>query len=285
MTVMPDIEYSNAPCAALLPQLKLLWRSVFGDSEEFVEAFFNCYNVCDVAHTLTAGNEVVAMLYALPCSIECDGAILPAAYLYAIAVREDYRGRGLMRQLVERSEASLRSSGVRATLLVPADEGLFALYERLGYSVCARREIQSLALRDSVSRGLVVEKATPDEAVFAFVQALSLRRSGAVVHTVETLSLNLRDCEMSGGGLFVARVGSDIEAVAFVAVRAGRPVVLDSFGGVDACEALLCGVGRLLAAGSFDVCRPGAGRPFAMVHRFDDCPVFTELKAQMMLDV
>ena len=59
-----------------------LWQSAFGDSREFIDAFFAHFPCDECAHTLSVGGRVVAALYSLPFTLVNDGRELPAAYIY-----------------------------------------------------------------------------------------------------------------------------------------------------------------------------------------------------------
>lgn len=55
------------------------------------------------------------------------------AYIYAVGTDPEYRGRGLAAQLIRETEQYLKECGYQGALLFPAEEGLYAFYERLGY--------------------------------------------------------------------------------------------------------------------------------------------------------
>ena len=69
----------------------------------------------------------------LPQTLTMEGRTYPAAYLYAVATREDCRGRGLAGTLLQFTEALLERLGYRCAVLVPAEQPLFGFYARLGY--------------------------------------------------------------------------------------------------------------------------------------------------------
>ena len=74
------------------------------------------------------GERLAAMCFALPQQLSCGDTVLSAAYLYAVATDEGYRGQGLCRALLAFAEKELKKRGADAVLLVPADEGLAAMY-------------------------------------------------------------------------------------------------------------------------------------------------------------
>lgn len=124
------IEY---PLAAHLPSLRSLWKEAFGDGEDFLDRFFGVAFAPDRARCVTdADGEAAAALYWLDATLEGKRI----AYLYAIATRRAYRGRGLCRDLMRDVHALLRARGYAAALLVPSEPSLFDFYAKMGYAPC-----------------------------------------------------------------------------------------------------------------------------------------------------
>ena len=121
-----------------IPELTRLWKQAFGDSDEDIARFFRDLFPAATGFAARDGEKIAAMCFALPQQLSCGDTVLSAAYLYAVATDEGYRGQGLCRALLAFAEKELKKRGADAVLLVPADEGLAAMYERLGYRGPAR---------------------------------------------------------------------------------------------------------------------------------------------------
>ena len=72
--------------------LKALWREVFGDTDEYIDAFFQNVYQPSMASVIEEDGTVVAAAYAVPF-----GAV---RYIFAVATRPEYRGRGYGRAVV-----------------------------------------------------------------------------------------------------------------------------------------------------------------------------------------
>ena len=72
--------------------LKALWREVFGDTDEYIDAFFQNVYQPGMASVIEEDGTVVAAAYAVPF-----GAV---RYIFAVATRPEYRGRGYGRAVV-----------------------------------------------------------------------------------------------------------------------------------------------------------------------------------------
>lgn len=123
-----------------IPQLCVIWKQAFGDTDAQIDDFFRiAYPAC-IPFAAYDGTRVAGMLFALPQAIFCGETRRAGAYLFAVATDEAYRRQGICRALIAHAESVLRRKNFACTFLVPGDDGLAAMYERLGYRGAARGE-------------------------------------------------------------------------------------------------------------------------------------------------
>ena len=114
-----------------LPVLCGLMQTAFGDGAEFTEmmaARFAGWENVYVAQP--EGGPVSAMLCAVPVTLRGRRG----AYFYALCTAPEARGKGLMSGLMEYAADALRAAGARFIVTIPANAGLFAFYEKRGFS-------------------------------------------------------------------------------------------------------------------------------------------------------
>ena len=112
-----------------LPALTELWLTCFDESREAVELFFK-RNLSDTHGYLAEHeNQIVAALYLIDCTL-CGKK---AHYLCGAATLPAYRGKGIMSALVEFALDDAKKRGDSFSALLPADDGLYNFYARLGY--------------------------------------------------------------------------------------------------------------------------------------------------------
>lgn len=135
-------------------KLKGLWKTVFGDTDAFLDAFFSIAYSPDRCRYLTEGEEIVSALYWFDC--EYEGGTL--AYIYAVATGPNHRGKGLASRLMAQTHTLLKELGYAGAVLKPA-KGLFPFYERLGY------QTSGYIRRFSVSAGapIALKEVSPTE--------------------------------------------------------------------------------------------------------------------------
>ena len=135
------------PGAQHIPALRRIWSQAFGDSEEFLDCFFETGFSYERCRCVLQGNEPVAAVYLF----ECRWMEKRIAYLYALAVEQQHQKQGLSRLLLTDTQAMLQRIGYAGAIMEPASESLRGYYESLGYrSFGGRRTLQVLAAENPI---------------------------------------------------------------------------------------------------------------------------------------
>ena len=117
-----------------IPALKALWEEAFGDEEQDIDAFFETLYPGAIGFCAEESGVLCAMLFALPQTIVKGEKQLKSAYLYAVATKKEYRGRGYCKALMAYAEKELRKRYFEAAMLSPASETLADFYAEQGYT-------------------------------------------------------------------------------------------------------------------------------------------------------
>lgn len=117
------------PTSDLYPDLRQLWQEAFRDSDAFLDHFWRTGFSPERCLCAEEEGTVCSALYWFDCF--CDDKKL--AYLYAVATKKSHRGQGLCRQLMAKTLAVLKDRGYAGALLCPENDGLFAMYRKMGF--------------------------------------------------------------------------------------------------------------------------------------------------------
>lgn len=125
---MNDVLITRVSEISLALKIRELWSDVFGDEYSFIDDFYRVFPVEDVALAAFCGEEPVGMVNSIEVSASIGGAFYQGKYIYALAVKEAFRGKGIAKELLSRAQ------GRDFTLLVPENEKLSEMYRYLGYT-------------------------------------------------------------------------------------------------------------------------------------------------------
>lgn len=112
------------------PALKALWQTVFGDSEAYIDGFFDRFLTPGGCMVAEADGKVVSAMYIIPgmTAYPYRKNTLSAGYTYALATLPEYRRRGIGTAVYKAaSDAALK--GADAACVLPAESGLYPFYE------------------------------------------------------------------------------------------------------------------------------------------------------------
>lgn len=149
-----------------LPYLTKLWSKCFGDDPKEINGFwFAAFDRIQV-YTAWDGKMLTAMACVIPTQfVDEEGESHSCGYVYAVCTDPGYRGRGICKHLMDYIHQSCRFA---YTALVPAEESLFAFYEKLGYTTCFYHSEYSV----SPKKGGSIHPATPE--VYRSIRELQL---------------------------------------------------------------------------------------------------------------
>lgn len=123
--------------------LKNIWKICFGDTDEYINTFFEKGFKPEYALVALYDFKPVGMLYLLPALLEYKGKEYIGQYVYAVGVKPEYRKMGIMRALEEKATELAKASGLSFLTLIPKNESLYKMYSKLGYTASIYHNIRS----------------------------------------------------------------------------------------------------------------------------------------------
>ena len=149
------ISFPRIPGRGDFPGMKKLWREVFGDPDDFIDAFFD-YWVTPELSLVTGECESAGFLLDFGTYLDKK-----CAMIYAVATAPEKRGLGFASTLVRALSRRAAELGFDFTCLSPASQSLFGYYEtHTDQRTCFYCRRFDLAPCHS---GLTAEFITPEE--------------------------------------------------------------------------------------------------------------------------
>lgn len=226
-------------------QGKQLWREAFGDPDSFIEAFFRSGFSPLRCRALEEKGQLAAALY----WFDCRWGDKKLAYIYGVATAKAFRGKGLCRKLMADAHRHLHGSGYAGAVLVPADDGLFQMYEKMGY-----RGFSPMEKREMKAAGRT-EISQIDAARYADLRRQRLPEGG-ILQEGDTLSFLESYARFYTAG-----------DAAFCAAREGDTLYIQEFFGDPE---KIPAIAATLSAAKVTVRLPGGKKDFAMYKSFTE---------------
>lgn len=108
-------------------ECRRIYTAAFGETAYFDDLLFNsCFEYCEY---IKSDKKIAAMLFLLPCQIAIGENIFDAKYLYAAATASEFRGRGIMTELLKR----VIDTNNDIIFLKPATDSLVDFYLKRGF--------------------------------------------------------------------------------------------------------------------------------------------------------
>ena len=181
------------------PQLISLWSRVFGDPPELAAAFFRLLPELGTCCVAERDGRILGAAYMVTAFTLQHPGFTPVrcGYLYAVAVEEAARGQGLG-ELVSRGAAALgREAGAEILTTLPAEESLYAWYERI--LRLGRRSTRVRFQADALPQAERISAET-----YAAKRVSLLKGRAHMVLSPAALRFEQLLCEQYGGGFFSA---------------------------------------------------------------------------------
>lgn len=109
---------------------KSLYREVFStDSDGFVNYYYEEKIKDNQIYVMENGEEIVGMLHLNPYTLMVNGKEKESNYIVAVATKEEYRRRGIMKELLTKALRDMYEEHQLFTFLMPAAESIYLPYD------------------------------------------------------------------------------------------------------------------------------------------------------------
>lgn len=233
----------DKPAAGQISGLWDLWREAFGDSGEFLEAFFDTAYSPERCLCAAEDARVAAAVYWFDCTVRGK----KVAYVYALATALEYRGRGIAHRLMDTLHRTLEQRNYEGVVLVPGTPGLQNFYGSMGYyHCCSVTEFVCTGAAEEVQ----LRRVTPEEYAQQRRDILALLEPDAVIQENENLAFLATQAELYSGQNFLLAACNDADTL----------VGIELLGDPQTAPGIVRALGY--TKGTFRT--RGPGKPFAM---------------------
>jgi predicted acetyltransferase len=185
-----------------------LWKEAFGDSDAFMHLFFDSVYRDENALVIEKEGEILSVLHMLPYSMTFWGKEINVSYICGACTAPSWKGKGLMKQLLQEAFHEMQRRNIALTALIPAEKWLFTYYRSQGYTEAFEYSLKVYTQQEYIlpAKDLIVSPVedNPEADVYAFFDKKLRERPICMLHTPYGLDAILKDLDMAGGKCFAA---------------------------------------------------------------------------------
>lgn len=190
-----------------------LWEEIFTeDTAEFLDYYYSVKIKNNEIYVIEDDGEIVSMLHLNPYEMRIGDKICQTHYIVAVATKESYRKRGLMRQLLNHAMQIMKDKGEPFTFLMPASE---AIYKPFGFEFVYEQRQGKFVGKQYEDTGFETEYATEKDcdAIADFANQMLQEYDIVTWRDKEYYETLLLELASEDGGILLAKRGGKIEGV------------------------------------------------------------------------
>lgn len=199
-------------------KVKALWQLCFDDNEEFVEMYFRLRYKNEINVAIESGDEIVSALQMIPYPMTFCGDTVQTSYISGACTHPDFRGNGVMRELLSQAFARMLRNGTYFSTLIPAEPWLFDYYTRMGYASVFQYSVKEITVPEFIpSKEITVTSEVGcQKEVYEYLNSKLSGRTCCIQHSFEDFQVVMADLILSDGILVTARSENQINGLAIV---------------------------------------------------------------------
>lgn len=249
-----------------VPAQRELWKLAFGDSDAYIDNFYENYYRPERVVVLEEAGAVRSMTAWFDTTFVVPGrGEYRAAYLYAVATHPDCRGRGLAGELLAGADGYLRSLGIPAVTTVPAEPSLHDFFGANGFRECFTYSQAAPAVNQRPVRSFDLEPVSVKR--YAQLREGFLSGIPHIAYPPDALEYQLGCCRLSGGGLYLAETGRGTALLCAEGTGGGALMIKELLAPPEAQAQILVCLDDLHCSGA--VRTPGDDVKFGMLKWLD----------------
>ncbi len=197
-----------------LESIVQLWKISFPNTDEFSEWFFKSIYRPERTLVFEENGVIYSALQRLSFEMKNLGEV---TYIFGACTHPDYRGRGLMSELLRYSEELDRDKNIKASVLIPQSEKLFRFYDKLGYEPKISIYKKKYTKQNPKDHSYAFRECSDDDiSQLNVLYETSLDKANHIVRDVNFWKTQLEMFRQLGGNVFCLEHDGQLSGFAFV---------------------------------------------------------------------
>lgn len=200
-----------------------IWKTCFPDDpESFVKFYFEKVYKNENTLVYIHNQHVVACLQMIPYEMSFYNATIKVRYISGCATLPEFQHQGIMRKLLTFAFEEMKKADIIATILIPQDENVVRLYEKLGYATVFDYQERTVIpkkntpINKEVSIISVSENSQYLEHAYNYLHLKEKQQTHCVQHTFSDFKNIIADYNLAFGEIWVAIQNNRIVGICFL---------------------------------------------------------------------
>ncbi|MCQ2606923.1 MAG: GNAT family N-acetyltransferase [Bacteroidales bacterium] len=179
------IEKSTAYKATKRTDSEQLWKHCFGDSDEFIQFYFNTKYQEKNTFTKYDNKNIISVLQAIPYTISINGSTYSAAYISGACTHPEYRNQHCMSELLTETISELKKRNIAIVFLIPQEQWLYDFYAKFGFKPLLTNHIEEINKPNKSQDFSVIsnkQNNLPKELLYSIYKKVSIKNN-CINHT------------------------------------------------------------------------------------------------------
>lgn len=186
-----------------------LWKTCFGDTDEFIQFYFDSKYSDENALLYEENGQPVAALQMLPYPMTWAGSTLRASYISGACTLPEARNKGLMSRMLTEAFHTMYSRQLDLTFLIPAEPWLYGYYQKTGYAPVFGHTLKTfIPPQPATTVATINIPATYSDTLangcYPYFDRKMQKRDSCIQHPRNDFSTILQELYASGGRLLIA---------------------------------------------------------------------------------
>ncbi len=121
-----------------------LWKLCFGDSDEFIQFYFDRKYKEENTFTLYKEGKLICVLQAIPYIITINNLNYSAAYISGACTHPQHRNQHCMSNLLKETLEELKKRNIDFVFLIPQEQWLYEFYAKFGFKPLLTNHIEKI---------------------------------------------------------------------------------------------------------------------------------------------
>ncbi|CAH2214147.1 GNAT family N-acetyltransferase [Tepidibacter aestuarii] len=187
-----------------LQEIKNMWEYCFGDTEMFMNYYFDDKYKCKNTLVVEYKNKIISSLQLNQYKIKINNNIYDTSYVVGVSTLPEARGMGVMKDLMNASLEYLYDKGQVVSVLMPID---YRLYRKFGYEHCYDQinyEIDMELLKDFKSNGIFKKASNEDiNSIIDIYDCFLKNKNGYVKRDKKYYEILFKEIESESGYIYM----------------------------------------------------------------------------------